>query len=69
MAAFVDALKNDLIQNPEDWENPNLERYLDALSAWIFSMEQLYINLDREVPIKPNWKSFAEMLLAAKIYE
>ena len=69
LASFVDELKNDLIQNPEDWENPDLERFLDAMSAWTFSMENLYKNLRRETPVQASWKAFAEILLAAKVYE
>ncbi|CAM2943026.1 hypothetical protein VINE108274_09570 [Vibrio neptunius] len=69
LASFVDELKTDLIQNPKEWENPNLERFLDAMSAWTFSMDNLYKNLGRETPIQPSWKAFAEILLAAKVYE
>ena len=69
LASFVTALKDDLITHGSDWENPDLERFLEAMSAWVFSMENAYKNLGKEVPVQPSWKAFAEILLAAKVYE
>ncbi|MEO0510063.1 MAG: hypothetical protein AAF065_09420 [Verrucomicrobiota bacterium] len=66
---FLSALKSDFSQNKEDWENPNLERYLDAMEAWTGSWENLYKNTGREFPEQPTWSMVAEMLYAAKIYE
>ena len=42
------------------WENPKLGPFLDALAAWGGSAR---------ISSEPSWRSFAEMLLAAKIYE
>ena len=69
LADFVEALKNDLISHPEEWENRTLERFLDAMSAWIKSVEGAYKNLGKEVPVRPSWKIFADILYASKIYE
>lgn len=69
LATFVAALKNDLIANKDDWENPDLERFLDAMSAWIFSMDTAHKNLGKETPVQPTWRVFADILLAGKIYE
>lgn len=33
LAAFVEQFANNLVEEPEDWENDNLERFLRALSA------------------------------------
>ena len=33
LATFVAALRRDLLGSPDDWENPTLERYLEALAA------------------------------------
>ena len=46
--------------NALGWENPRLGPFLDALVAW---------GEDSQIPSEPSWRSFAEMLLAAKIYE
>lgn len=68
-SSFIDSLKVDLKENPTDWENPQLDRFLDAMSAWVLSMENVNRNLGREVIVEPTWKTFGEILLAAKFYE
>jgi hypothetical protein len=68
-AAFVDALRSDLSTHPAEWENQTLERFLEALSAWVRDMDGYYQNHRRPVPATPDWRNVAEMLLAAKIYE
>jgi hypothetical protein len=42
------------------WENATLERFLHALAA--------YVN-DAELPEQPYWRTFAQVLAAAKVYE
>lgn len=69
LANFVEALKADLVANPDDWENQTLERFLDAMSAWIYSMENAYRNMGKEFPEQPSWKMIADILYAAKMYE
>ena len=44
------------------WENPDLGRFLEAMRAWTEDMG------DRVAP-QPSWRTFADMLMAAKIYE
>lgn len=44
------------------WENPDLGRFLEAMHAWTDDMG------DR-VAAQPSWRTFADMLMAAKIYE
>lgn len=66
---FVKVLKQDLQENPETWENNNLERYLEALGAWVEDMDGYYINQGKPVPQQPDWKVAGEMLMAAKMYE
>ena len=46
----------------EDWENPTLEQFLDAMHAWLAAMGP-------RVGEKPSWKFMEAMLGAAKIYE
>lgn len=45
-----------------EWENPDLGCFLDAMHAWTEDMG------DRVAP-QPSWRTFADMLMAAKIYE
>jgi hypothetical protein len=44
------------------WENPELGQFLEAMQAWTEDMG------DR-VPASASWRTFANMLYAAKIYE
>jgi hypothetical protein len=55
-------LRQELLEGrTEDWENPTLESFLDAMHAWLESTPP-QIN-------KPSWRFVQEMLGAAKIYE
>jgi hypothetical protein len=73
---FVDALKKDLIDeiekekvNPSSpygpgangWENGTIETFLDAVHA--------FGQASPEIKEKPDWKIFALLLLAGKMYE
>lgn len=69
LAEFIEALRADLRCNPEEWENPTLESFLDAAAAWVGSMENAYRNTQRVFPSEPSWKTVGEIFLAAKIYE
>lgn len=67
---FVLDLKNNLQENPDEWENLSLESYLEAIAYWIKSMEHYYKNLQLEPPLEPiNWDFFATVLLVGKYYE
>ena len=59
---MIEKLSNDLRENPESWENPTLERYLEAMGAWLEAW-------DRKHHPEPSWELIKEMLEAAKIYE
>jgi len=69
LARFIEALAQDLRSRPQEWENDSLERYLAALASWLNDSDGYYRNKGREVPTTPTWKSLAEMLKAAKMYE
>lgn len=69
LAQFIEKLAYDFLDNQESWENRDIFSFLDALSAWLGSVEQLYINTGRELSRQATWSFFAEMMLAAKIYE
>jgi hypothetical protein len=66
----IEELLRDLEENGDEWENPDLHRFLDAMSRWVLSLDHLYSNLGRgEVPVQPSWRLLCEMFLAARIYE
>jgi hypothetical protein len=66
---FVRALSKDLQDNPESWENATLERFLEAVGAWVEDMDGYYINQGKPVPLQPDWKVIGDILMAAKMYE
>jgi len=66
LAVFIEELLQDLRENSDSWENPDLPKFLEALAAWTNDMSG---NSRRRLPTAPEWKTFAEMLVAAKIYE
>jgi hypothetical protein len=47
-----------------EWENTTLESFLDALGA--FAGARL---VDRDNQEEPTWQLFAEMIVAATVYE
>lgn len=69
LADFVSALLDDLRENGHEWENPTLERFLDAMSAWIRAMPATHRNLGRSAPTLPDWATLAQILYAARLYE
>lgn len=67
--AFVRALSKDFKDNPQSWENDNLYRFLEALGAWVEDMDGYYRNQGKPAPQQLDWKTFGDMLMAAKVYE
>ena len=66
---FVISLINDIKNNPADWENRDLISYLGSVASWTEDMEGFYQNNNLQVPNNVSWNVFAEILVAAKIYE
>lgn len=69
LAEFVRRLRDDLKNHPEEWENRDLDRFLEAMSAWVDDMEGYFANQGEPVPSRPEWHTLAEILVAAKRYE
>jgi len=67
--SFIEHLVEDLKNNPDRWVNLSLSDYLESISNWTEDMEGYYLNNDLPYPININWKVFAEILYAAKMYE
>ncbi|HEY8935945.1 MAG TPA: hypothetical protein VIM65_12020 [Cyclobacteriaceae bacterium] len=66
---FVQLLILDLENKPGEWENRDLKNYLDAIASWTEDMEGYYINNNLPIPQNIDWKTFANILFAAKMYE
>jgi hypothetical protein len=67
--AFVRALRQDLLESPQTWENDTLDRFLGGLSAWVEDMDGYYVNQGKPVPRQIDWKVLADIMMGAKIYE
>lgn len=66
---FMDDLIEDLKNNPEDWTHKKLGNYLMALQGWAVDMDDFYTEHRKPIPENVNWSVFADMLVAAKMYE
>jgi hypothetical protein len=66
---FVEGLRADLAENPDEWENPTLDRFLEAMAAWVAASDNACRNTGCPVPDNISWRFFAEALAAAQIYE
>ena len=69
MSVFIGELHQDFLANSESWENRTLSNFLEALAAWTNDMDGYYLNIGSEVPTEPKWSTFADMLIAATMYE
>jgi hypothetical protein len=67
LAAFIRVLAAEAPNS--GWENDDLGRYLEALSAWVDDMHGWFLNRGETPPEQPDWRLVAWMLRAATIYE
>lgn len=67
--SFVELLFSNLKNNPEEWENKTLPDYLESMASWTEDMDGYYQNMGLPMPENINWKVFANILIAAKMYE
>ena len=59
----LDELRGELAAGGrDDWQNPTLEQFLEAMRAWLETMGP-------RIDGQPSWKFVEAMLRAAKIYE
>ena len=66
---FLEALLVDLKENPSDWENDTLGRFLNGMWGWLQAMNGWCKNNNIPVPDQPSWWLVGQMLLSAKYYE
>jgi len=69
LVTFIEALREDFKTKPIEWENATLERYLAALASWLEDSAGYYRAMDGAEPAVPSWRTVADMLIAAKMYE
>jgi len=70
LAQFVTALRRHLAEAPDQWENHTLTDYLEAMSAWLLDANKNEGTIAHGILSKgPSWRTFANILLAASVYE
>jgi hypothetical protein len=70
LADFVLSLYRDFVSGNYEWENDNLASFLEALSAYLRDIPNLYQNLDIDVdPDECSWRLIADVFAGARIYE
>lgn len=69
LSVFIGELHEDFLKRADTWENHKLESFLGALARWTDDMDGYYKNIGGEVPAEPKWSTFANMLVAATMYE
>jgi hypothetical protein len=69
LVAFVHDLHQDYLRRGHDWENQTLDRFLEALAAWMASSDGWYQNFGKELPAGGDWTFIARALSAATVYE
>jgi hypothetical protein len=67
--SFVRSLAHDVRERPDTWENVDLPSFLEAAAAWAESMDGYYANRGERLPERPDWRTFALILAAARVYE
>ncbi|MBS1597226.1 MAG: hypothetical protein JST75_03310 [Bacteroidetes bacterium] len=69
-ARFLELLHEDFLNNESEWENPTIERFLEAMTRYTEDIQGYYNNTNQNVDANiASWKVFADILRGAKIYE
>jgi hypothetical protein len=69
LVKFVASLRQDLLQNSDEWESPTLESFLESLGGWIADCDVFYQGPGNSLPPEATWTFVAQALLAASAYE
>ena len=67
---FIDLLRQDLLDDPESWENDTLDSFLEAFSAYANDIQGYYNNMHENVNADhASWQVIADIFKGAKVYE
>lgn len=66
---FMKKLKEDNQYNEKEWENKEIQSYLDGISSWVESMDGFYHNMGLDMPMNIDWQFIATLFYVGKIYE
>jgi hypothetical protein len=66
---FVKELFANFQQHPEEWENNSMDAYLEGIGLFAKSMDGYYRNIGERIDCDTaSWRIFADILLAARVY-
>lgn len=67
---FLELLREDLVNNPDTWDNKSLPGFLEALATYTEDIQGYYYNTNTNINADtPSWSTFAEIFKGAKVYE
>ena len=66
---FLNILIEELEHNGENFKNTKLNDFLKAMVAWVEDMEGFFSNTGKKLPDDTQWRIFAHILSASKMYE
>ena len=69
LVQFMTSMSRRLAEAPEEWTNKDLASFLEAMAAWTADMDGYYQNRGETPPEQPSWKTLADILMAATMYE
>lgn len=66
---FFDLLREDLLSNPETWENRTLKDFLETFKTFTEDIQGYYDNNRIKINAdKANWNTFANIFKGATMY-
>mgnify|MGYP001553364713 CR=1 FL=1 len=69
LAEFIKTLVAEHRSDSKAWANHELVDFLEAMAAWVEDMDGYYVNCGEDPPEMPSWRTFADILAAARSYE
>lgn len=69
LVALIHCLSKESLNDKNSWENKDLSSYLEAVASWIEDMDGFYENIGKPLPDDTAWSVFADILMAARVYE
>jgi hypothetical protein len=69
LAAFILALRQDLLTRPDEWQNGDMSSAFEAMAAWLCDTERFKSNHGESLADHNPFQLCAETLYASKVYE
>ncbi|MDQ0271327.1 DUF7660 family protein [Cytobacillus purgationiresistens] len=66
---FISSLTTDFKLKPDEWENNDIESFLQGVKSWVEDMEGYYENNNLPIPKDIDWNYIATIFYVGKLYE